>query len=433
MKAIRGLLVVIVGAAAIYVGAKLLPPYLANARYVYDMETHAHILHVRPGVSDQQVADAFYDEAQQHGIPLRRQDLIVETDRAGRIARVTADYEVPVDLYLVQFNWHFHPQYPVDKQSATVIKRSIVAAVGLLLGLYWFFKGFFIFRRYRLVADTPLIPIRSMAMGLVQIRGKAVGENTLVSPVGRTPCFFYQVNIERWGGNSSGSGGWSPYLTDAGWARFYLEDQTGKVLIDPRDAKCDMEQTAQVQVAGSDRALLGHAWEKAEPPPDIPGFPASLSELRSYVARVASGTRTALFQGADLAPEGFVGSQQKKSSARSYQLLTILATVFGSRRTGMLGAGSSASPGDYRLTEQCILPDSWCDIVGTCGENSQAQDDSDRMVIARGENAPTFLISHRSEKELEGNLRARAMRLVLGGGFLAVGFAAALLDILGYL
>ncbi len=34
-------------------------------------------------------------------------------------------------------------------------------------GLYSFFKGFRIYREYRVVEDTPEIPIRSMAMGLV--------------------------------------------------------------------------------------------------------------------------------------------------------------------------------------------------------------------------------------------------------------------------
>jgi len=36
--------------------------------------------------------------------------------------------------------------------------------VGFGVGLFWFFKGFRVYREYRVLADTPEIPIRSMAI-----------------------------------------------------------------------------------------------------------------------------------------------------------------------------------------------------------------------------------------------------------------------------
>ena len=60
-------------------------------------------------------------------------------------------------------------------------------------GIYTFLKGFRQYRKYRLVADTPTIRIRSVPMGLVQIRGEARGEETLLSPVTRTPCYIFKV------------------------------------------------------------------------------------------------------------------------------------------------------------------------------------------------------------------------------------------------
>ena len=44
---------------------------------------------------------------------------------------------------------------------------------GFGAGLYLFFKGFRIFRKYRVLADTPEMPIRSIPMGLVEVHGKA--------------------------------------------------------------------------------------------------------------------------------------------------------------------------------------------------------------------------------------------------------------------
>ncbi len=61
------------------------------------------------------------------------------------------------------------------------------AAIGFFVGVYLFFKGFREFRKYRVVADTPEIPIRSIPMGSVQIQGQAKGEERVTSPVNHTP------------------------------------------------------------------------------------------------------------------------------------------------------------------------------------------------------------------------------------------------------
>jgi hypothetical protein len=102
-------------------------------------------------------------------------------------------------------------------------------------------------------------------------------------------------------------------------------------------------------------------------------------------------------------------------------------------RQGPLGVDYGHSPGDYRLTEYCIFPEETYDIMGTCAPNSQTKERSDQQIIAKGKNAPTFLISNKSEKDLERSLRGWAWWYVFGGGLLAVGCAAALLEAMGLL
>ncbi len=80
------------------------------------------------------------------------------------------------------------------------------SVVGSGFGIYLFFKGFREFREYRVVADTPVIPIRSVPMGLVQIRGQAKGDAPVTSPVSHTPCFWYRVVIEQWKSRAGRSG-----------------------------------------------------------------------------------------------------------------------------------------------------------------------------------------------------------------------------------
>lgn len=56
------------------------------------------------------------------------------------------------------------------------------AVIGFGLGIGCFFKGFRTFREYRVVADTPEMPIRSIPMGLVRVQGKALGSELVVHP-----------------------------------------------------------------------------------------------------------------------------------------------------------------------------------------------------------------------------------------------------------
>ena len=108
-------------------------------------------------------------------------------------------------------------------------KIDLWLAIGLGAGLYYFYQGFRTYREYRLLLGTPEIPIRSIAMGLVDIHGKATGAPPIQSPVSQTPCYFYTVEIEQWVSDKNG-GRWSHLVTDADGQRFYVADSTGKVL-----------------------------------------------------------------------------------------------------------------------------------------------------------------------------------------------------------
>ncbi|MBZ5545958.1 MAG: hypothetical protein LAO07_20170 [Acidobacteriia bacterium] len=427
-KTILGLLV---AAVVVYTGIKVFPLYFLDSYFKDDLEVRG-----RASRGDEQSAerlrDAICRDAQRYRIPLQREDVKVETTPSGQ--RITADYAMPVDLPFYQPTLHFHHQYPEDKRAKTIVDYRTLSALGLLLGLFWFGKGFVIFWKYRVVADTPLVPIRSIAMGLVQIHGKAMGERTLLSPVTSVPCLLYKVDIERWAGDLRGSSGnWSAYLTDAAWVGFCLEDETGRVPVDPQGAEYDLEQTGQSEISKRPGLLPGHAWETEEPLTDGPGLPPSDSQLRSYVSRVAAGRRTALYQGADLSPDAPQGSERKESRRIIVPALRFLFGIFLARELGPLAGGFARSSGDYRLTEYCILPEQSYDITGTCTANPQSKDEADRQVIAKGKNAPLFLISNRIEKDIEGTLRARALRHILGGGLLAIGCLAALLETLGIL
>ena len=257
-------------------------------------------------------------------------------------------------------------------------KLDVWLALGFGAGLYYFYQGFRTYREYRVLMDTPEIPIRSVAMGLVEIHGKATGIPPIPSPVTQTPCYFYNVDIEHWVTDKNG-GHWSHLVTDADGPRFYVADATGKVLVDAHKAEYDLLQTARVETRGS--------------------FGSGLGRLLSGIG---NSTGTAVNSGvrSDLAEYASEAVARRKGP-------------------GLFGLGTGAGE-RYRLTEHLVIPEHWYDITGTCVENPEPQDEHDRNLIVKGTNEPTFLITWRSEKEIRRTLRNRAAQRIFGGAILAV-------------
>jgi len=269
---------------------------------------------------------------------------------------------------------------------------TFALVLGFGAGLFFFFRGFRIYRKYRILADTPEMPIRSIPMGLVEVHGKAKGDQLVTSPVSKTPCFFYQVDIEKWVRDKN-RGHWAHAKTDADGAKFYLDDGTGKVLVDAHSAEYDLIRSARRETGRGFGSSWGRTlWGKKDPTLTT-GPRATDSELLAYAQSVLSSSRPSV----------------------SLDAGSILANLAG----GSLSLGGSSSD-RYRLTEYCILPDHWYDLTGTCVENPNPQDEHDRNLIVKGENEPTFLISWRSEKEIERTLHNRALFHIFGGAALSI-------------
>ena len=369
------------------------------------------------------------------------------------------------------------------------------AVLGFGFGVYTFYKGFHQFRNYLLIADTPEIPIRSVAMGFAQVHGIAKGEKTLVSPISHTPCFVYKVVIERWKTDSDGHGGhWTPHRIDTDGVGFYLADATGKVLIDAQGADLDLPQSAQCEARSGTSAATGVA--------------ATQQELLKYVSQADAhwagnlfehGLKTVgplrnsrkeqtrqglmqVFQHAPGTPEFLTGmmtvmapmmkrhlesmgpqSDPKVEVARKDALQALqhppgspefmeglrhaeqIAAKPGATNpfeelTQTLGGSSgsstslfSAASGRYRFTEYCLVPDGEYDISGTCMENPHPMDANDHNMIVQGTLEKEFVISSKTEKVLEKDLRKRAFLMVLGGAGLSLVCLAILLGKLGLL
>ncbi|SHJ45461.1 E3 Ubiquitin ligase [Malonomonas rubra DSM 5091] len=99
----------------------------------------------------------------------------------------------------------------------------------LLLSALLVWSGFSFIRLKRQIENTPTSKARSIAMGMVEVKGRAIRQYALISPMSQIPCVFYRLTKFRrennqWQVTSSSTSDSVPFL---------LEDDTGKVEIDP--------------------------------------------------------------------------------------------------------------------------------------------------------------------------------------------------------
>jgi len=116
----------------------------------------------------------------------------------------------------------------------------LLLLAGLVGGVFLFFYGFRSWRRMRLIQDTPTSKVRSLALGRVELHGRALGKGELIAPFTGRPCVHYRYLVEeeirsgrrrRWRTVARGS--------SEAWP-FSLEDDTGRVLVDPQGATVDL-------------------------------------------------------------------------------------------------------------------------------------------------------------------------------------------------
>ena len=124
------------------------------------------------------------------------------------------------------------------------------AVVGACAGVYLFYRGFRLLQRKRLIMDTPPSKIRSASMGLVEISGLAVGPYTLPAPVTGAPCYYYRTLAWQWKQNGKSSS-WVKVAEESMHVPFYLDDNTGRVLVDPQGAEMDIHRDFHEEFSNS--------------------------------------------------------------------------------------------------------------------------------------------------------------------------------------
>lgn len=113
--------------------------------------------------------------------------------------------------------------------------------LGFCTGLYLFFRGFVLLQRRHLILNTPASKVRSAALGLVELNGLAAGPYTITAPVTTRPCYYYRTTVREWK-QSGRSKQWVTIADECFHVPFFLDDNTGSVMVNPRGAELDLHR-----------------------------------------------------------------------------------------------------------------------------------------------------------------------------------------------
>ncbi|MFZ0859818.1 MAG: GIDE domain-containing protein [Candidatus Sulfotelmatobacter sp.] len=140
--------------------------------------------------------------------------------------------------------------------SALILRSSdptgllVWCGIGFCAGIGVFFYGFRLLQRRRLILDTPFSKIRSASLGMVEVSGLAVGPYTMVAPITARPCYYYRTLV--WEYKQSGKNKqWVKVAGECMHVPFFVDDNTGRVLVDPRGADLDLHRDFEQQFCDS--------------------------------------------------------------------------------------------------------------------------------------------------------------------------------------
>lgn len=149
-----------------------------------------------------------------------------------------------------------------------VVEGNPLLFVGLfgMIGLLLVFFGFRNAKQRMVIRDYPTSRIRSMAMGPVEVKGDAesVGR-TLTTPLTRKDCLGYRYKIEEERTRTDSEGNtrteWVTIKDITRTVPFYVDDGTGRVLVDADRADVSLKQSHQVRSDKIEKGLLYRLYE----------------------------------------------------------------------------------------------------------------------------------------------------------------------------
>jgi hypothetical protein len=295
----------------------------------------------------------------------------------------------------------------------------------------------------------------------------------MVAPITARPCYCYRTFVWEWkqqGKNKQ----WVKVASECMHVPFFLDDNTGKVMVDPRGADLDLHQDFHEEFCD------GFFTTKEEAPPNVRSFLSRHGISTSNKIKVEESCikpKNALFllgtlddnPGLELTPKPIHDSQTSPLLVGNALSFSINTEMFRNGLSPVTGGGNgfsglslsgglqhdpafdpiydkaisatrathpSPDPGAAKTTDPATVaaalqkagissPAAWAaaQVNLTADATSNATDGFDprpAVVLMKGKNNPTFLISWRSQRDLAQSLAWKCALMIWGGPALAL-------------
>jgi hypothetical protein len=256
---------------------------------------------------------------------------------------------------------------------------------GLIVGLYLFLRGFRLLQRKKWIEDTPVTKIAGAAIGAVKVFGKVTGPYTLLSPLAQVDCYYYRTTA--WNGrDAQREDQLEGKATETIFTPFFVEDETGRLMVDPRGAQLELPAEYEEQISGD-----------------------SMGECsRRFLRRRGLST-----QGETTVTEWVI---------KPGDLLLVLGTLGGADgKGGDVGAAYlSSEAADLQRREQVEAMGLSSERATTPSNVDLAFDLQPRVVLRKGDREQPFLLSRDKPQSVIDDLALRAVVNIWGGPVLAL-------------
>ena len=319
----------------------------------------------------------------------------------------------------------------------SIDELSVLALVGLAGGLYLFVFGFRLLARKHLVADTPTSKVGSASMGLVEVSGQVSGPYTVPAAITGNSCFLYRT-VAWQQGDSRKRNEWDKVAEEKQHVPFFLSDGSGQMLVDAQGAELDLERDFR-EVFDAPVPAFGDGL-----PPAVSSFLARNGVTARRRIRIEEWTikpNDALFivgtiaENAGVGSSAALGSLGEDASVPAREVIRLSSKVAATTAADMTLQGKIAAA----LTKAGIQkPEAWAAAnisteamavqparqvseIFVNHQNGVAANDarfglSSPVVLRKGENNSTFLISWRSRQDVIRSLSWKSLSMVFGGG-----------------
>ena len=127
----------------------------------------------------------------------------------------------------------------ISLNHTDVVYGLFFAVAGLILGIGFFVAGFQSMKRKGMIESTSTSRIRSLAVGLSEIYGKAITKKEpMIAPFSEKPCVYCKYRLEEYDWKAKYD--WTTIKEGTMGTEFFLKDDTGSVEISTKGAHVDI-------------------------------------------------------------------------------------------------------------------------------------------------------------------------------------------------